>query len=141
MRDQRTPVELSYERPLLRAEWMTMTSGKRSRSSRWNGDCLSSAVRVLSVLVMVIAFVGAFGLPEAGAQAYEWLDEHGLVNRSDALPPEGTPFRELRVVEGVASMTALERRTLEIINEQALTTEPPLALPIFSQRLMAARGS
>jgi hypothetical protein len=79
---------------------------------------------------LLALFLVAGALSPALAQRYEWIDEQGTVRRSDA-PPEGT-FRELRIVESPASMTALERRTLEIINQEARashsasgTFEPP----------------
>jgi hypothetical protein len=62
------------------------------------------------------------------AQQYEWVDQHGVVSRSDALPPDTGSFRELRVIEGNERMSSLERRTLEIINQEARASDPGTAL-------------
>jgi hypothetical protein len=78
----------------------------------------------------------ALGPACASAQEYEWVDQHGTVNRSIALPEPGS-FRELRVIRGEERMSALERRTLEIVNQQARASTPDV-MPGSSEELLDA---
>lgn len=54
----------------------------------------------------------------ARAQTYQWVDEHGVSVYSNELPPQTTEIRDLAVVEGTGAVSLLERRTLQIINEE-----------------------
>ena len=65
----------------------------------------------------------AFG---AQGQTFEWRDERGTTRSEHELAPTSM-LTELRVREGTAALTALERRTLEIINEAARADREALA--------------
>lgn len=70
-----------------------------------------------SHFILAVAFSVA-GAGAAHAQTYRWIDENGVVNFSQELPPPDSPIQELGVVEGTAALSPFEQRALEIINEE-----------------------
>jgi hypothetical protein len=62
--------------------------------------------------------------PAAHGQMYTWTDEHGTKTFSNKLPADLDSVRNFGVVEGSASLSAAERRTLEILREESNRTGP-----------------
>lgn len=86
------------------------------------------------VLAIAVSVAGATG---AYAQTYRWVDENGVVQFSQELPPPTAHIQELAVVEGTATLSPFEQRALEIINEErrALAQERATAASQASQPL------
>jgi hypothetical protein len=62
-----------------------------------------------------------FATDSAQAQISNWPDDGGVLMRSDPLPSDRRGLGQLQAT-GDASLTAVEKRTLEIINEYAQET-------------------
>lgn len=87
------------------------------------------------LLAIAVSIAGATG---AHAQTYRWVDENGVVQYSQELPPPTANIQELAVVEGTATLSPFEQRALEIINEErrALAQERATAASQATQPLV-----
>jgi hypothetical protein len=82
--------------------------------------------------------------PSTLGQIYKWTDENGVLVYSDKLPADLSRVTDFGVVDG-SRLSAAERRTIEILNqERHLLTPPPAqtgstAEPIIVQELRPRR--
>lgn len=90
-----------------------------------------------SHFILAVA-LSAAGVSAGHAQTYRWVDENGVVNFSQDLPPPDSAVQELGVVEGTATLSRFEQRALEIINEErrALAQERATAASEASQSII-----